>query len=116
MLNRHSSAGNPIRKNVKSGTDLSAMAKLSSTMRQASISCNFRYIGTYILIIISDGCDQLRQQQWLQQWINSNKEQQPGNQLLVSLAELNEFNQNWSNKFIANVVQQIDQGKLNKVF
>lgn len=110
MSNRHSSAGNTSRKNAKSGSDSGKSISSSIAFKSAPISCNFRYLGTYFLIIISDGCDQLRQQQWLQQWIISDG-QKSSQQLPTSAAELNEFNQNWTNEFIANVVQQINNGK-----
>lgn len=84
-------------------TPPSSSSSLSTTIKP---SCNFRYVGCYLLIIISDGCDQLRQQSWLRQQKSSNNLQPQQQQQ----SELDKFNSRWTSGFVAKVIQQIRKG------
>nr|XP_046918535.1 microtubule-associated protein 1B-like [Dermatophagoides farinae] len=97
---RHSPA--PSSSTTTTTTTLSAI--------QQTPSCNFRYVGCYLLIIISDGCDQLRQQSWLRHQTLLSSSNDLSSILLQQKSELEEFNRRWTSGFVAKVIQQIRKG------
>ena len=106
----------------RSGTGTSTSSKPTSANAAASnVSCHFRYTGCYLLVIISDGCDMLRQQQLCQDLqlksdaiatAKSNGtetvEAAPPPDLVNTLDSLDA---EWNRKFIEHTTQQVAKGQ-----
>ena len=76
-----------------------------------NVTCNFRYTGCYLLVIISDGSDALRQQEIVKALglLNDSNE---------SLHDwnLDRFDAEWSHRFIEHALHLVGNGKLNRNF
>lgn len=88
------------------------------------VSCHFRYTGCYLLVIISDGCDMLRQETIGRQLYGfgehpnttgsngtSGDSEAAATDTPPSRQEIDEFNAQWSDRFIGETIQQIAKGK-----
>ena len=103
----------------RSGTGTSTSSKPTSVNASdiaANVSCHFRYTGCYLLVIISDGCDMLRQEQLCHALKlnaaktadnDSSTESSPPAELA---SQLDALDSDWNRKFIEHTIQQIAKG------
>ena len=83
-----------------------------------NVSCHFRYTGCYLLVIISDGCDMLRQEQLchlLKVFSSSNGNvDADGNAASPPdlINSLDALDSEWNRKFVDHTIQQIAKGLL----
>lgn len=95
-------------------------------LSNSAVSCHFRYTGCYLLVIISDGCDMLRQEVIGRQLFGfqngdggggggdagkGGNVDGGGTTAPPTQEQLNKLNMEWTARFIETTIQQIAKGK-----
>lgn len=93
-------------------------AKMAKAVEQATptvdsnVSCHFRYTGCHLLVIVSDGCDMLRQEHLCAALkLNEGTSGQPILPPDDLEGQLKQLDTEWTRKFIEHATQQIAKGK-----
>lgn len=79
----------------------------------SNVSCHFRYTGCHLLVIVSDGCDMLRQEHLCAALkLNESTSGNPSPAILPpNDGQLKKLDSEWTRKFIEHAIQQIAKGK-----
>lgn len=89
------------------------VAPTTSSPLAPNVSCHYRYNGCYLLVIISDGCDMLRQEQLCQALkLNAARSDGTPSEPPADLAsQLDALDAEWNRKFIEHTTQRIAKGQ-----